>query len=50
LEFRPSEVAAAVALSVSGELQRVHFDNSSFSPLFSLLQKVKNNPPNISNS
>jgi cyclin D1/2/4 len=41
LEFRPSEVAAAVALSVSGELQRVHFDNSSFSPLFSLLQKER---------
>ncbi|KAG2316891.1 hypothetical protein Bca52824_020013 [Brassica carinata] len=36
LEFRPSEVAAAVALSVSGELHTVHFDNS---PLFSLLQK-----------
>ncbi|XP_010444529.1 PREDICTED: cyclin-D4-1-like isoform X1 [Camelina sativa] len=41
LEFRPSEVAAAVALSVSGELHTVHFDNSSFSPLFSLLQKEK---------
>lgn len=38
MEFRPSEVAAAVALSVSGELHTVHFDNS---PLFSLLQKVK---------
>ncbi|CDY14561.1 BnaC03g48980D [Brassica napus] len=41
LEFRPSEVAAAVALSVSGELYTVHFDNSSFSPLFSLLQKER---------
>ncbi|CAE6094297.1 unnamed protein product [Arabidopsis arenosa] len=38
MEFRPSEVAAAVALSVSGELHTVHFDNS---PLFSLLQKSK---------
>ncbi|KAJ4878631.1 Cyclin-D4-1 [Raphanus sativus] len=38
LEFRPSEVAAAVALSVSGELHTVHFDNS---PLFSLLQKER---------
>lgn len=45
LEFRPSEVAAAVALSVSGELYTVHFDNSSFSPLFSLLQKVKKETP-----
>ncbi|ESQ31322.1 hypothetical protein EUTSA_v10004644mg [Eutrema salsugineum] len=41
LEFRPSEVAAAVALSVSGESHTVHFDNSSFSPLFSLLQKER---------
>uniref|UniRef100_A0A1J3CEY7 Cyclin-D4-1 n=1 Tax=Noccaea caerulescens TaxID=107243 RepID=A0A1J3CEY7_NOCCA len=42
LEFRPSEVAAAVALSVSGELPTVHFDNSPpFSPLFSLLQKER---------
>ncbi|KAJ4897196.1 Cyclin-D4-1 [Raphanus sativus] len=41
LEFRPSEVAAAVALSVSGELYTVHFDNSSLSPLFSLLQKER---------
>ncbi|KFK28243.1 hypothetical protein AALP_AA8G490800 [Arabis alpina] len=38
LEFRPCEVAAAVALSVSGELNTVHFDNS---PLFSLLQKER---------
>ncbi|CAH8280897.1 unnamed protein product [Arabidopsis lyrata] len=38
MEFRPSEVAAAVALSVSGELHTVHFDNS---PLFSLLQKER---------
>ncbi|XP_013710307.1 cyclin-D4-1 isoform X2 [Brassica napus] len=36
LDFRPSEVAAAVALSVSGEMHTVHFENS---PLFSLLQK-----------
>uniref|UniRef100_A0A1J3IPA9 Cyclin-D4-1 n=1 Tax=Noccaea caerulescens TaxID=107243 RepID=A0A1J3IPA9_NOCCA len=42
LEFRPSEVAAAVALSVSGELPTVHFDNSPpFSTLFSLLQKER---------
>ncbi|KAJ0236503.1 Cyclin-D4-1 [Hirschfeldia incana] len=38
LEFRPSEVAAAVALSVSGELHTVHCNNS---PLFSLLQKER---------
>ncbi|KAH0940326.1 hypothetical protein HID58_007787 [Brassica napus] len=41
LEFRPSEVAAAVALYVSGELHTVQFDNSSFSPLFSPLQKER---------
>ncbi|CAH2043351.1 unnamed protein product [Thlaspi arvense] len=41
LEFRPSEIAAAVALSVSGESHTVHFDNYSFSPLFSLLQKER---------
>lgn len=43
LEFRPSEVAAAVALSVSGELYTVHFDSSSLS-LFSPLQKVNEIP------
>ncbi|KAF8091198.1 hypothetical protein N665_0451s0011 [Sinapis alba] len=41
LEFRPSEVAAAVALSVSRELHTVHFENISFSTLFSLLQKER---------
>ncbi|KAJ0234319.1 Cyclin-D4-2 [Hirschfeldia incana] len=41
LEFRPSEVAAAVALYVSGELYTVHFDNSCFFPLFSPLQKER---------
>ncbi|KAL0792099.1 hypothetical protein Bca101_063476 [Brassica carinata] len=41
LEFRPSEVAAAVALYVSGELHTVDFDNSSLSTLFSPLQKKR---------
>ncbi|KAL1196402.1 Cyclin-D4-1 [Cardamine amara subsp. amara] len=41
MEFRPSEVAAAVALSVSGELHSLLFHNSSFSPLFSLLQEER---------
>nr|VDD27491.1 unnamed protein product [Brassica oleracea] len=41
LEFRPSEVAAAVALYVSGELHTVQFDDSSFSPLFSPFQKER---------
>ena len=50
LEFRPSEVAAAVALYVSGELHTVQFDDSSFSPLFSPLQKVNEVPLLLSNS
>jgi len=37
LEFRASEIAAAVALSVSGE----HFDKFSFSSSFSSLEKVR---------
>ncbi|CAH8320443.1 unnamed protein product [Eruca vesicaria subsp. sativa] len=41
VEFRPSEVAAAVALYVLGELQIVHFDTSFLSPLFSPLQKER---------
>ncbi|XP_010519253.1 PREDICTED: cyclin-D4-1-like isoform X2 [Tarenaya hassleriana] len=40
LEFRPSEVAAAVTLSVSGQIGALPFDNSSPSP-FSLLEKER---------
>lgn len=41
LEFRASEIAAAVALSVSGEHHTINFDKFSFSTLFSHLEKVR---------
>ncbi|VVB18292.1 unnamed protein product [Arabis nemorensis] len=41
LEFRASEIAAAIALSVSGELHTTHFDKFSFSSFFSHLEKVR---------
>lgn len=41
LEFRASETAAAIALSVSGELHTTHFDKFSFFSFFSHLEKVR---------
>ncbi|KAL1209031.1 Cyclin-D4-2 [Cardamine amara subsp. amara] len=41
LEFRASEIAAAVALSVSGQLHTIHFDKLSFSSFFSHLEKER---------
>lgn len=39
LEFRPSEIAAAVAISVSGEVQAVEIDKAV--PYFTQVEKVK---------
>lgn len=41
LEYRASEIGAAVALSVSGELHTLHFDNFSFSSFCPHLEKVR---------
>ncbi|EOA21164.1 hypothetical protein CARUB_v10001512mg [Capsella rubella] len=41
LEFRASEIAAAVALSVSGELSTLHYDKVSFTTFFSHLEKER---------
>ncbi|KAF8115798.1 hypothetical protein N665_0025s0246 [Sinapis alba] len=41
LEYRASEIGAAVALSVSGELHTLHFDNFSFSSFCPHLEKER---------
>lgn len=41
LEFRASEIGAAVALSVSEELHKLQFDKFSFSSLCPHLDKVR---------
>lgn len=41
LEFRPSEIAAAIAISVSGDMQTLSIDEAVSS--FTFVGKVKNN-------